>query len=113
MKLPYKLTVLLHKLQAAGCAPIRREGSEFRCRCPAHADHGPSLYVRPTEDRILIHCGAGCSYEAVCERLDHDTADLVLQPNEPEVDVDANLNLVDAEAGPAPSVLPPTAAAPA
>src|SRR5262245_37837620 len=113
MKLPYKLTVLLHKLQAAGCAPIRREGSEFRCRCPAHADHSPSLYVRPTEDRILIHCGAGCSGEAVCERLDHDTADLFLQPDEPEVDVDADLNLVEAGGGPEPGVPPPTAAAPA
>src|SRR5262245_15304419 len=62
---------------------------------------------------ILIHCGAGCSYEEVCERLDHDTADLFLQPDESEVDVDADLNLVDAGGGPAPSVPPPpTAAAP-
>src|SRR5262249_33322347 len=114
MKLPYKLTVLLHKLQAAGCAPIRREGSEFRCRCPAHADHGPSLYVRPTEDRILIHCGAGCSCEAVCDRLDHAMSDLSFAPGEPEVEVDADLNLVEAGGGREPSVPPPppTAAVP-
>src|SRR5262249_20318174 len=77
-------------------------------------DNGPSLYVRPAEGRILIHCGAGCDYEAVCERLDHDTADLFISPDEPEVDVDADLNLVEVENGPEPSVPPPpTAATPA
>jgi hypothetical protein len=60
MNIPYQLAVLLNKLQEAGCGPIRREGPEFRCRCPAHDDGGPSFYIVVAEDRILVRCGAGC-----------------------------------------------------
>src|SRR4051794_7375676 len=100
---PHKLAVLLHKLKEADCAPIRREGPEYRCRCPAHADNGPSLYLRLTADRILIRCGGGCSAEAVCERLDHAMADLFLAADEREVDADAGLGILDPEASAAPA----------
>src|SRR5262245_45018655 len=46
MEVPHKLLVLIGKLKSAGCTPIRREGEEYRCRCPAHDDNGPSLYIR-------------------------------------------------------------------
>jgi hypothetical protein len=112
--MPHKLAVVLHKLRQAGYGPIRREGSEFRCRCPAHSDNGPSLYVRLTDDRILLHCGNGCSCEAVCERLDHDQADLFLSADDPQVEADADLNVSDAEGSPGPSApQPETAGAPA
>lgn len=32
----------------------------WMARCPAHNDRGPSLSIRETNDRILIHCFAGC-----------------------------------------------------
>ena len=35
-------------------------------RCPAHDDRSPSLAVREVDDRLLLHCFAGCSaYEVV------------------------------------------------
>jgi hypothetical protein len=88
MKLPYKLAVLLHKLSDAGCGPVRPQGDEFRCRCPAHDDHGPSLYVGLAEDRILVRCNAGCDARAVCDRLDHPLADLFFDADEPLVEAD-------------------------
>lgn len=29
--------------------------------CPAHEDKSPSLAIRQVDDRVLIHCFAGCS----------------------------------------------------
>lgn len=35
-------------------------GSWIAC-CPAHDDKNPSMTVREIEDRLLVHCFAGCS----------------------------------------------------
>lgn len=34
-------------------------------RCPAHADTSPSLSVRDTGERVLLHCFAGCEPDDV------------------------------------------------
>lgn len=34
-------------------------------RCPAHEDRGPSLSIRDTGERVLIHCFAGCEADDV------------------------------------------------
>ena len=44
MQIPAKLVALLSELRERG--EVRWTGSEWRTRCPAHADNGPSLYVR-------------------------------------------------------------------
>jgi len=95
MKIPYKLAVILHKLIAAGCGPVRREGDEFRCRCPAHDDRGPSFYIVVKEDRVLAHCKAGCTVAAVCDALDVTAADLFLEADDPWVEVDAEFTILD------------------
>src|SRR5256885_5036041 len=46
---PY--TTLFRSLDAAGCDP-RPAGGEYRCRCPAHDDGSPSLYVGFTADKV-------------------------------------------------------------
>jgi hypothetical protein len=104
MKVPYRLAILLNKIQEAGCASMRREGDEFRCRCPAHDDNGPSLYVAVTEDKILLNCKGGCSAEAVCNSLDHDVNDLFFDGDEPWVDLEEELAPADIATG--PPVLP-------
>jgi len=46
---------------------VRRlsDGSYMAC-CPAHNDENPSLHLSETPDgRLLWHCFAGCSQEAV------------------------------------------------
>ena len=46
------------------------------CRCPAHDDGKASLCVSQASDRVLIHCQAGCTAEAVCEAAGVKLADL-------------------------------------
>src|SRR5437764_1113978 len=49
----------------------------YSCRCPAHNDHLPSLSVGIGDDgRVLLHCHAGCTAEAVARALGLEMADL-------------------------------------
>ncbi|QXD15810.1 hypothetical protein GQ464_002355 [Rhodocaloribacter litoris] len=57
---------------------VRPSGSGYAARCPAHEDREPSLSVSEGEDgRVLIHCHAGCSTEAVVQALGLRLADLM------------------------------------
>ena len=38
-------------------------------RCPAHDDTSPSLHVTDANGRVLVHCHAGCSQDAVLDAL--------------------------------------------
>ena len=44
--------------------------------CPAHEDRSPSLSVLDTEDRVLVHCFAGCDASAICEAIGVELRDL-------------------------------------
>ena len=58
-----ELLARLEKVRARG-------SSKWSARCPAHADRSPSLSIRLAEDgRILAHCFASCSVDAICEAL--------------------------------------------
>ena len=46
-----------------------RHGAQYRCRCPAHSDHDPSLDVRDTVGGVLVNCKAGCSQRDVIAAL--------------------------------------------
>ena len=50
---------------------VKRTGeSRWIGRCPAHPDRRPSLAIREVPDgRVLIHCFAECSTEAVLSAL--------------------------------------------
>ena len=48
----------------------------FRCCCPAHDDHSPSLSVKHDTDRVLLHCWTGCEPEDVCRAFGLELADL-------------------------------------
>src|SRR2546430_1659785 len=45
-------------------------------RCPAHDDKNASLSVTERNGKVLIHCHAGCTPEAVCEARGVTLADL-------------------------------------
>ncbi len=57
-------------------------GGEYIALCPAHDDKNPSLTLKQDGNKILLHCQAGCSPEAVTEKLGITTADLF--PDKPE-----------------------------
>jgi hypothetical protein len=60
---------------------VKRTGRGYITRCAGHADQSPSLSVCEAEDgRILVHCFAGCSVEAICKAIGCRLADLF--PNE-------------------------------
>jgi len=44
-------------------------GSHAMCRCPAHADHTPSLSIRQGHKGILVTCFAGCDRGAVLREI--------------------------------------------
>jgi hypothetical protein len=49
----------------------------WQARCPAHADKGPSLSIRETDDgRVLVHCFAGCSVHEIVQAVGIELSDL-------------------------------------
>jgi 5S rRNA maturation endonuclease (ribonuclease M5) len=48
---------------------VRRSGKGWMARCPAHDDRTPSLSVNYIDSKILVHCQARCTTEAVCAKL--------------------------------------------
>ena len=53
-----------------------RAGSYIAC-CPAHDDKSPSMTVREADDgKILMHCFAGCSVDAIAGAIGLDLTDL-------------------------------------
>jgi hypothetical protein len=49
----------------------RWNGGSGTVRCPAHDDRTPSLSISDGEDRVLVHCFAGCPQASVIEALQH------------------------------------------
>ncbi len=47
----------------------RKSGAGWMARCPAHEDHSPSLSIRETDGKLLVHCHASCAQQAVIEAL--------------------------------------------
>jgi len=56
---------------------VTKSGDGWKAHCPAHTDRKPSLSISEGRDgRILLHCHAGCSVEAICKAMDLEGADL-------------------------------------
>lgn len=55
----------------------KQTGDRWRALCPAHDDQTPSFTVQEGEDgRILLHCHAGCSVDAICRSLNLEVSHL-------------------------------------
>jgi len=48
---------------------VEKNGSSWKALCPVHADKNPSLSISVKDGKILAHCHAGCSQEAVFAAL--------------------------------------------
>jgi len=63
---------LIHSLDG-----VRETGRDrwIAC-CPAHEDRSPSLAIREVDDRVLIHCFAGCNIDEVVSAIGLQISDL-------------------------------------
>lgn len=59
---------------------VRCSGRGWMARCPAHPDRNPSLSIRQEHGRVLLHCFAGCSVEAICAAVGIEIRDLFTEP---------------------------------
>lgn len=65
----------------AALVDARRAGpGKWSARCPAHADRSPSLSIRETDGRVLLHCFAGCEHTAILAALGLTGRDLYSGP---------------------------------
>jgi hypothetical protein len=54
---------------------VLRNG-QWSCQCPAHADKSPSLNVKQADDRIFLHCKAGCTWQEILGAMGLETQDM-------------------------------------
>lgn len=68
--------------EVANLANARTTGvGKWQARCPAHDDRSPSLSISlGREERVLVHCFAGCTLHAVLEGLGVSAIDLFPGP---------------------------------
>jgi hypothetical protein len=55
---------------------VERSASGWIACCPAHGDSNPSLSISESGGKILVHCHAGCSAQAVVDAMGLKLADL-------------------------------------
>ncbi len=70
----FKLIERLDKVKSRG-------NNKWLACCPAHQDRSPSLAIKHVDDKILLHCFAGCSVQEVVESIGLTLADLM--PDQP------------------------------
>jgi len=63
-------------LEAKGLKPRQLPNGQWLAHCPAHDDKEPSLSFTESEGRILLHCFAECTIDAICTALGISTKDL-------------------------------------
>jgi len=60
---------------------VRRTGEgRWHARCPAHDDKSPSLTISERDDKVLIHCFAGCDPDDVLAAVGLQWKDLYPDP---------------------------------
>ena len=56
---------------------VRNTGQDrWIARCPAHDDKSPSLAIREIDDKVLLHCFAGCDVYEVVSSVGLELSDL-------------------------------------
>jgi len=63
-----------------GVKPERN--GEFRAFCPAHEGKRIALHVKQEQDRIVLHCFAGCTFESILSAVGLEKRDLWLGDND-------------------------------
>jgi hypothetical protein len=56
---------------------VKKTGAgRYIAKCPAHSDKSPSLAITQADQKILIHCFAGCAVNDVLAAVGMDLSDL-------------------------------------
>ena len=62
---------------------VKRKGDDsWLACCPAHKDRSPSLAIREVDDRLLLHCFAGCSVYEIVSAVGLELSDLFPESRE-------------------------------
>jgi len=61
---------------------VRRSGTGYMARCPAHDDKHPSLKIDQADGKILLHCFAGCRVEDIVGALGVEMGNLFEEAGE-------------------------------
>ncbi|MCK9606731.1 MAG: CHC2 zinc finger domain-containing protein [Methylomonas sp.] len=70
--LDWKTECLLERLDK-----VKNTGlNKWLACCPAHSDKHPSLGIKQIDDKIIIHCFAGCHYADVLAAIGFEASDL-------------------------------------
>lgn len=74
----------LDKIEAKTGTRPKKGNDGYIARCPAHDDQNPSLSIAEGNDgKVLLHCFAGCTIDAICNACDLKVSDLFSkQPKE-------------------------------
>ncbi len=59
---------------------VRKTGTGWQACCPNHEDKKASLSVSVADDKILMHCHAGCDSPAILVKMNLKQKDLFLSP---------------------------------
>lgn len=59
---------------------VKRTGSQYQAKCPAHDDHNASLSVCERDGKLLVHCHAGCSAQEIVRAMGLSLRDLYVEP---------------------------------
>jgi putative DNA primase/helicase len=78
---------------------VRRNGGGWRALCPAHADKKPSLSIDIRDDKLFVHCHAGCAQEAVLAALKMEASKLFLDTNKVDQRIVAEYQYEDENGG--------------
>lgn len=72
------IDLLLSALDGVKATSTRDGHRRWMALCPTHSDKGASLSIRESNDRVLIHCFAGCGAMDILDSVGLDFG--VLQP---------------------------------
>lgn len=88
-----EITSILERLQG-----VKKSGSGWTARCPAHDDKNPSLAISEGADgKILLKCHAGCDTRNVCAALNIKPADLFPERDKTQWRIAATYDYKDAK----------------
>lgn len=66
-----------------GPEKVTKNSNGWMALCPAHDDKKPSLSIRQEDNKVLVHCHAGCLTDAICRALGIQKSDLFEEPKKP------------------------------